>query len=226
MPVRTGTVERARYHAPRRPGPGGANRDGRIGPNAILQPVAALQASFGDAVAGEVLAASTSFTLATLPHAMVDEREAASLLREIARRWPAAAGDRLLRRAGELTGAYVLANRIPVVARAVIRMLPRTLGARALTSAMARHAWTFAGSGHFVAWQGRRPGFMITGCPLCAGHRAPAPWCAYYAGALEYLLRALVDPRVRVEEVECEAAGGEACRFVVDPGRPATQPTA
>lgn len=216
MRVRTETTERVRYHAPHRPRRAGANPDGRIGPNAILQPVAALQAAFGDAVAGEVLAASTSYTLATLPQRMVDEREAASLQRAIATRWPSAAGAQLLRRAGELTGAYVLANRIPTVARAIIRMLPRALGARVLTAAMARHAWTFAGSGHFIAWQGRRPGFLVSGCPLCTGHRAPAPWCAYYAGALEYLLRALVDPRVRVEEVECEAAGGGACRFAVD----------
>lgn len=191
-----------------------ARTSGRIGPNAILQPFAVLFDAFGEGPAAEVLVEATSFTAATLPSAMVDEREAAALMRAIAERWPGARGAALLREAGERTGAYVLANRIPRPVCMLLRALPRAVGARLLTRAMARHAWTFAGSGRFTATHGRTAGFIVTGCPLCAGHRAAAPWCEYYAGALEHLLRALVDPQARVIEVECEAAGGEACRFV------------
>jgi hypothetical protein len=55
----------------------------------------------------------------------------------------------ILAKAGQGTADYILAHRIPGPAKALIRALPAPLGARLLTAAIARHAWTFTGSGRF-----------------------------------------------------------------------------
>ena len=55
----------------------------------------------------------------------------------------------LLRKAGLGTAEYILANRIPAPAKRVIRILPNPWGARLLARSIAKHGWTFAGSGQF-----------------------------------------------------------------------------
>lgn len=193
----------------------------RIGPNAILQTVAALRDRHGAAFAHALLAASTGRTPASLPDAMVDEREVQALVQAVHETCGAPGGAAILADAGRRTGDYLLAHRIPRPAQRIIRLLPRSLALRVLLGAMARNAWTFAGSGRFayrVAAGGAT--LAVEACPMCRGLHAAAPACAFYAATFERLVRVLVDDRLRVRETACAAAGAAdgACRFAIARG--------
>ena len=189
----------------------------RIGPNAILRVAEALRAGpHADATAGVFSRAGLAHYLMTPPQAMVDEREVTALhqaLREIigvkeARQIGADAGRR--------TGDYLLANRIPRLAQLTLKVLPRRLAARVLLKAIERNAWTFAGSARFSTQEGPPIRFVLEGSRICVGiAESPTPLCDFYAGTFERLLRKLVDPEVRVIEVQCEATGRTSCVFEV-----------
>jgi divinyl protochlorophyllide a 8-vinyl-reductase len=117
------------------------------------------------------------------------------------------------RRAGERTADYLLQHRIPRAAQALLRALPAALAARLLLRAVARHAWTFAGSGEFAARAGRPVVLTLRHNPLCRGLRTAAPACDFYAAVFERLFRALVHRNARAVEVACEACGDAECRF-------------
>ncbi len=200
------------------PGPNPILGEGgsRIGPNAILQTVAVLVASYGPTVAERILRQATGRTLARLPDAMVSEDEVHRLMGAVLAYFPAGEARRLLWEAGRQTGDYLLAHRIPRAAQLVLRLLPPTAAMAMLDRAMATHAWTFAGSGRFTHRAfGGAPELAVAGCPLCRGE----PWmhgaCAFYGGTFERLLQTLVHPSASVTEVECEAQGGRCCRFAV-----------
>lgn len=96
-------------------------------------------------------------------------------------------------------------------------MLPARLGARLLTAAIARHAWTFAGSGQFRVMSQSPLTFEIVANPLIAGEEAQGPLCHWHAAVFQRLYRRLVWPRARVDELACAAAGAPGCRFVIWP---------
>lgn len=78
-----------------------------------------------------------------------------------------------------------------------------------LTRAVARHAWTVAGSGRFRVERGRgRTVLAITANRLCRGQAASGPCCDYYAATFDRLSGRLCG--ARVVEVACEAAGAPA----------------
>lgn len=194
-----------------------AGAAGRIGPNAVIQVAWAVRDRWGAEVAEPLLRGATPYRLASLPEAMIDEREARALVRALVERVGVEAALPVLRDAGRRTADYLLAHRIPRAAQWAIRHLPRRLGLRVLLGAIARHAWTFAGSGRFVVRpDGRWPGLVFEGCTMCRELHGDRPMCDYYAGTFERLIGALVAPTVRVEEVECLATGGTACRFRLD----------
>jgi divinyl protochlorophyllide a 8-vinyl-reductase len=83
-----------------------------------------------------------------------------------------------------------------------------------LARAIARHAWTFAGSGCFTVQAGPPLVLETAGCPLARGATADAPVCECYAATFEGVFRALVR-RARVEDIACVATSAPACRFVV-----------
>ncbi len=194
-----------------RGGPGGPNAR-LIGPNAILQFAAVLERQEGAERTAALLADAG---LAGLPDGehMIPEGDAARLHRRLRAEFPARAPD-LARAAGFATGDYILAHRIPKVAQTVLRLLPAPLAARALSAAIARHAWTFAGSGRFRVvdpWT-----FEIADNPLVRGERSPAPLCHWHAAVFERLYARLVHPDVRCVETRCSAQPGcDTCRFEV-----------
>lgn len=120
----------------------------------------------------------------------------------------------VLAEAGRATGDYILAHRIPRAAQTLLRNLPAALSAPLLKSAIAKHAWTFAGSGTFST----RPGlvFEIAANPVIAGESSPEPLCHWHAAVFERLFRTLVDDRLRAHETGCCACGDHACRFELD----------
>ncbi|HMQ34967.1 MAG TPA: bacteriochlorophyll 4-vinyl reductase [Chloroflexaceae bacterium] len=189
----------------------------RIGPNALIQTVAALEEERGPQETRRFLRRIGRGDLAERPPThMVDELAFISLIGAIRADVGVAAAGRILARSGERTAAYVLANRIPAPARAVLPLLPRRLGLRLLLGAIGGHAWTFAGGGRF-SYAVERGGatLRLGSCPECRGMAATEPICRYYEGCFQGLLRPLIDGRIVVREVACAAQGGDACVFEV-----------
>jgi divinyl protochlorophyllide a 8-vinyl-reductase len=177
----------------------------RIGPNAILQLLPVLDAALGRAARDRLL---SGIDLPPLDAGMWPEAACRAAHLAV---WKGC-GDQagvILAQAGQGTADYILAHRIPGPAKALIRALPAPLGARLLTAAIARHAWTFAGSGHFSV-TGRSPlSVEISDNPL-AFPGLPCPW---HAAVFTRLFQRLVWPRVRVEAVEV----GRVSRFILFP---------
>jgi divinyl protochlorophyllide a 8-vinyl-reductase len=188
---------------------------GRIGPNAVIRTAEVLRDRIGASRAAVVLAEATGRTFDSLPDAMVDEAE----VRALVRRCLAHLGPRqtraVLREAGERTAAYLMRHRIPRPVQWLLRLLPAAVGVRLLARAMARHAWTFAGSGQFAVRFTPAPEFRVDDCPLCRGLVLEAPICDFYAGTFETLLARLVRRDTWVAQVESAACGGGACRYEV-----------
>lgn len=188
----------------------------RIGPNAVIRVAEALRSEFGpDGAQGVFAAAGLARYLDAPPEQMVDEAEVALLHRRLRESLGNEAARRIGRAAGLRTGDYLLAYRIPRPVQWLLRSLPAPLAARVLLAAIARHAWTFAGSGRFRALHGRPLLLFIERNPLCRGVRADQPLCDFYAATFERLFRELVHRATRVREIACESTGAPACVFEV-----------
>lgn len=188
----------------------------RIGPNAITRMAEAVRAHAGEAGAARLFGlAGLAGYLDHPPQQMVEEAHVARLHHALHEAFDLESARRLSRAAGQRTGDYLLAHRVPRAVRILLRLLPPALAARVLLSAIRRHAWTFVGSGRFSIEARRVMRLKIAGNPLCRDARAAEPACAYYAATFERLFRALVDPGAGVVEIACEACGAPACVFEV-----------
>lgn len=181
-----------------------------IGPNAILQMIPVIEALGGTE---RVVAMMTRAGLYSVPdgRAMVPEGDAARLHRQLRIEEPDLA-PRMATEAGYRTADYILAHRIPAPARMLLKCLPPGPSARALSHAIARHAWTFAGSGRFTVlspWS-----FEIANNPIIRGEASPGCLCDWHSGVFARLYAVLVHPDAMCREVDCGALGrGHACRF-------------
>jgi divinyl protochlorophyllide a 8-vinyl-reductase len=160
-------------------------------------------------------AAGLAHHLHAPPSAMVDEADVAALHRALFDTVGAEEAAEVAWEAGRLTGLYLLAHRIPRPGQAVLRRVPRPLAARILMKAIARHAWTFAGSGTFAYGFDPDLWLRLEGSPVCRDIRTEAPACHYFAATFETVLAAMLGPRTRVVETDCAAAGAVACMFRV-----------
>lgn len=189
---------------------GEASDTARIGPNAILQTGHALRAALGEALERQMfVAAGLEGYLEAPPHEMIAEREAIALFEAMHQRLDAAQAAAILQDAGCRTGDYILANRIPVPAQRVLKILPKPLAARALLSAIGKHSWTFAGSGAVTCRYGRPLTIEIARNPLAYAH------CTWHCAVFERLFATLVSARTRVAHTSCGAAGASTCRFEI-----------
>ena len=186
----------------------------RIGPNAVLQHLPVLDAVIGEKLRGALLYRAE---VAEPPAdaGMLPEDDVARLHLAVRLFLPDRAAA-IQRAAGLATGDYILANRIPRAAQILIRMLPAWAGARMLTAAIAKHAWTFAGSGAFSVASRAPLVFRIAQNPLAVGP-SDGPVCDWHAAVFERLFRALVWPQAVVTELECSATGAEGCLFRIAP---------
>ncbi|EWY40895.1 hypothetical protein N825_33735 [Skermanella stibiiresistens SB22] len=188
-----------------------------IGPNAVTQLVPALTRQGFDGMVPRVFAgAGVAGWLADPPAVMVDELQVAALHRTLRAWLPPEQASLVLADAGRLTADYLLAARIPGLAQAIMKRLPASLSASLLVGAIKAHAWTFAGSGRFSARDGKPLILQITNNPLCASEHAAAPVCSWHAAVFRRLFEVLVTRHVRVDEIDCEARGDDACRFSID----------
>jgi len=189
----------------------------RIGPNAVLQLMEALKAAgLARLSAPAFAAAGVAEWLVDPPTVMVEEHRVARLHQTVRSVAPDGQGKLLMAKAGRLTADYILANRIPKPAQALLKILPTCFAARVLVPAIGAHAWTFAGSGRFSGRAGPPTVFELAGNPLCVGERATEPVCAWHAAVFQRLFQVLVSPAARVAETDCEACGDPCCRFVLD----------
>lgn len=125
-----------------------------IGPNAVLQTVAAMEARLGRA---ETCAILDDAQIAALPsgEAMIPEVQVLRLHRWLALHEPIGSF-RIAEDAGARTADYIIAHRIPRLAIWLLRHLPAVVAAPLLMAAIRKHAWTFVGAGKFVpqsAWR-------------------------------------------------------------------------
>jgi divinyl protochlorophyllide a 8-vinyl-reductase len=188
----------------------------RIGPNAVTRVGEALEQAFDAATAARLLdLAGLGAYVREPPTSMVDEREVTRLHQVLRRELGVEDALRVARDAGVRTGDYLLAHRIPRPVQLLLFFLPPRLAARVLMGAIARHSWTFAGSGDLAVDPGYPARLSIAGCCICRGAEADGPLCDFYAAALERLFRALVHRQAVVKETTCQAAGAHACTFEI-----------
>jgi divinyl protochlorophyllide a 8-vinyl-reductase len=199
----------------------GGGSGARIGPNAITRLTEALEGVEGKGTAAKALnRAGLAAYVAAPPECMVDEAEVIALHAAVRAAYGNERAQTLAWIAGRKTGDYLLAHRVPKPMQRVLKLLPAPIAARVLLKAIARHAWTFAGSGRFSVKSHAPLTVEIAGCPLCRGLTANEPSCAYFAATLERLFSALVHPDATVRETACAATGAPACLFVIDWRRP------
>jgi divinyl protochlorophyllide a 8-vinyl-reductase len=179
----------------------------RIGPNAVTRLAEAVTERFGAAETAALFRAAGLFHhFASPPERMVAEADVVALHRTLAARFPAEA-EAIAADAGARTGAYLLANRIPKPVQAVLRVAPPWVAAKVLLAAVAKNAWTFAGSGAFEAHAGGGADVAVRGGPFADPREAAAPLRAFYAAVFAHLFRALVSPRTTA----AAETGGGAC---------------
>ncbi len=180
----------------------------RIGPNAVIQLGHALRAAYPESVARSVFeAAGHGVLLDHPPTEMIDERVAIDLFRAlVAQRSPDDVGT-VLTEAGRLTADYIIAHRIPVPVRRLLKILPAPLSGPLLLSAIRRHAWTFAGHGTVSVGAGRPFRIEIADNPLAIGT------CAWHRGVFKRMFSVLVMPGAQVRHTVCCDDGAPACRF-------------
>lgn len=192
-------------------GPEGAAR-ARIGPNAVIQIGETLLAHGAEGLAQRIyFAAGRSEWLRRPPDSMIGEADAAAVHAGLRRLAPPCEARAYAAEAGMRTGDYILAHRIPSFARAMLGACPSRLAARLLCAAIARHAWTFAGSGQF-AWTVEGAIFKLS---ISRNPLAVEGGCAWHEAVFAQLFRRLVHARAEVRETSCCAAGDDACRFEV-----------
>lgn len=204
------------------PGAGGAavltasGTSPRIGPNAVTQVFAALEAFDGSACVDRIIdAAGLAHYRRASPETMVPADEVRALHRAVRAALGPERGAGVLRAAGERTGQYLLVHRIPRGARVLLRSLRAPLASRLLVAAIRRHAWTFGVPRGLGIDRTGDLRLMITDNPLSVPGDAAAPCCDFYAATFETLFRDLVDGRLRVTETACRASNAPACVFVI-----------
>ena len=190
----------------------GTFADARIGPNAILQLVPVLDRAIGER-ARKGLFVEAGVALPPPDAGMLPQAQVIRLHRAVGF-WLPSLVPELMAEAGAATGDYILANRIPVLAQRAIRLMPAPLAARVLANAIARHAWTFAGSGEFRVERFGPLTVSIRANPLAA-ETAQNPACHWHSAAFQRLFSALVWKRTKVAETHCCATGHDHCRFEI-----------
>lgn len=183
----------------------------RIGPNAIIQTVAALRDHYGIAPANALLAQSgQSHLIEQLPTEMVPESEFHVLVQALASQIGAEQVVRILDDAGQRTADYLLTHRIPRFFQRLVRVLPRRIGLWLLLKAISQHAWTFVGSGQFR--------FAVTHHPtlqLKVTYPSVSPVASFYGGTFTHLIHTLIDQRATVQTSTSQDTGGILCLYTL-----------
>lgn len=185
--------------------------EARIGPNSVLQLEQALIETGGRALASRIFAeAGFIHLLKDRPNGMIDETIPALLFKTLFSAMRNDSARRIAARAGDLTGEYILKHRIPGPARILLKTLPPEWAAPILLKAIARHAWTFAGSGRCTVETGKPAVITIYSNPLAM------PGCVWHRGVFETLFRSLISRQAQVHHMTCCNDRSPDCKFTID----------
>lgn len=185
--------------------------DGRVGPNAIVQLVESMRATGREPLAAAVLgAAGRAAWVNDPPKDMISQKDAARVHALLWQLTDAEEAAVIIADAGRRTADYVTAYRIPPVARRILKILPASVAQRMLLRSIARHAWTFAGSGSFRIAPSAGVSFAIAANPL-----AGPGGCRWHEAVFTQLWRTFISERATVKELNCCAMGSTACEFRV-----------
>lgn len=191
---------------------GGADQ---IGPNAVIQTLAALYDHNEGAAQFEAICAAAGLDAADrAPTTMIPDAQVAALYAAIADALGLDAVRAIGCDAGLRTADYVLANRIPGFAKALLRAVPARWATALLTRAIAAHAWTFTGAGAFSVIARDPLTIALEDNPVSRRLRSDAPVCGFYEAAFTRLYAKLADRRLVFQETECASSGGARCVFV------------
>jgi divinyl protochlorophyllide a 8-vinyl-reductase len=185
-----------------------------IGPNSVLQLLPVLDARLGKETRRRLLH-EAGLGGPPSDRGLMPEKPAARLHQALRRHYPERAAA-MTREAGARTGDYIIQHRIPGAVVRALSVLPPPLAGRLLAGAIARHAWTFAGSGHFRMVAKWPAVFELHDNPVVRGEASTQPLCDWHAAVFERLYRRLVDERLRCVETRCCACGDDSCRFVIE----------
>lgn len=185
----------------------------RVGPNAITQMRTVLCERLGEETARRVFCqAGLERDFAVPPSEMVREQTAADLFQTVFRELPRPIADDIAGQAGQRTAGYILAHRIPRLAQIALRRLPIFLARPMLLSAIARNAWTFAGSGEVSVKRSAPCTIEIRQNPLAV------PGCVWHVAVFQTLFRTLVVSDISVEQTQCCSEGSDVCCFELKRG--------
>ncbi|MEY6433968.1 bacteriochlorophyll 4-vinyl reductase [Thioalkalicoccus limnaeus] len=187
----------------------------RIGPNAIRQVAQVLHEDDESLPLRVFSTAGLRHHLDTPPEEMVDEDEVARLQQALHAVLGTTAARAVSRRAGTRTGDYLLTHRIPRRVQPILRRMPAPWAGRVLLHAIAKHSWTFAGSGTFRFSATHPVSLEIAGCPVCRHLHTREPVCDFYAATFERIFRSLVHPASHCQQLSCAAAGAKSCLFQI-----------
>lgn len=166
----------------------------KIGPNSIIQTVAALEAAYGKSKAENLLKKiGQGYLIGNLPKEMVEEVKFHSLVIALEKEIGEAATSSILKESGERTARYLLKVRIPGIFQQVVKLLPSRLAFKLFLFAISKNAWTFAGSGEFSYTMNRPPEITV---------RVTFPTNPvvgnFYLGTFTALLQELVNPTTKI----------------------------
>ncbi len=181
----------------------------KIGPNSIIQTVAALESKYGKAEAEAILArAGHKHLIGNLPSEMTEESKFHALVQALDKELGEKIMVHILNDSGQRTAAYLLRVRIPGLFQKLLKPLPPGLAFKILIFAISKNAWTFAGSGDFSYTTGKTPEITVkVTCPTIpvVGN--------FYLGTFTRLLRELVSHDTKIESSITGESGAITCRY-------------
>lgn len=185
--------------------------EARVGPNAVIQLANAMRDRLGVTEARRFFDRRGLVELYdSPPEEMIGQSIPAELMSALWHDYDHGAASGIAADAGRRTADYIIANRIPSIAKLAFRLLPRRTAARLLLAAIERHAWTFAGSG-LCETSGKGPHLIsIRDNPLAL------PECCWQVAVFERLFRRLVFGRTKVRHIGCVLEKKAACKFEIE----------
>ena len=167
----------------------------RIGPNSIIQTVAALEATYGKTKSETLLRKiGQGYLVGNLPKEMVEEAKFHSLVIALQKEIGDTATSAILKESGERTARYLLKVRIPGIFQQLVKLLPSRPAFRLFLFAISKNAWTFAGSGEFSYTMNQPPEITVRVTfptnPIVGN---------FYLGTFTALLQELVNPKTAIK---------------------------
>ena len=181
----------------------------KIGPNSIIQTVAALEAAYGNAKAEAVLnKIGQGHFFGNLPTEMIEESKFHAMVTALQKEIGDTATAGILKESGERTARYLLKVRIPGIFQKLVTLLPHRLGFKLFLFAISKNAWTFAGSGKFSYTMSRPP--EITVIVTYPTHPVVGN---FYLGTFTALLQELVNKNTKIKADIRQESKTIGCRY-------------